>query len=160
MRQEATARVVQPNEGEQLELRNGHAVIKMGPTMGSPRLAMGTQELRAGAGVPVHTHENADEIVFVHGGKGVVIVGGERKHIEAGTTVYVPPGVLHGFENPGESVQLFWVVSPAGLENFFRETGWPPGGEPKALTSQQIDGIRRKHEVPGRSALPSDDAQG
>jgi hypothetical protein len=51
MRQEATARVVQPNEGEQLELRNGQAVIKVDPTMGSPRLAMGTQELRAGAGV-------------------------------------------------------------------------------------------------------------
>src|SRR5262245_4380061 len=160
MIQEATARVVQPNEGEQLELRNGQAVIKVDPTMGSPRLAMGTQELRAGAWVPTHTHENADEVVFVHGGKGVAIVGDERRDIEAGTTVYVPPGVAHGFENPGGSVQLFWVVSPAGLENFFRETGWPPGGAPKALTPQQIDDIRRKHGVQSGSRVRVVDAHG
>jgi quercetin dioxygenase-like cupin family protein len=151
MRQEATARVVQPNEGEQLELPNGQLVIKVDPTTGSPRLAMGTEELRAGAGVPVHTHEGEDEIVFVHGGKGVAIIGDERRDIEPGATVYVPPGVLHGFENPDERVQLFWVVSPAGLENYFREVGWPPGGEPKALTAQQIDDIRRKHGVRGPS---------
>jgi oxalate decarboxylase/phosphoglucose isomerase-like protein (cupin superfamily) len=40
---------------------------------------MGTEELRAGAGVPVHTHENEDEIVFGHEGKGVAIVGDERR---------------------------------------------------------------------------------
>jgi hypothetical protein len=58
--------------------------------------------------------------------KGVAIVGDERRDIAAGTPVYVPPGVLHGFENPGESVQESQAVVPSAEDVSPRrsEAGW------------------------------------
>jgi hypothetical protein len=47
----------------------------------------------------------------------------------------------------GEAVDLLWLVTPPGLENYFRETGAPPGAPPKALTPAQVDEIGRKHGV-------------
>jgi len=56
--------VLQRNEGEALTVRNSEVVIKVDPTTGSPRFAMGTQTLRPGAGIGVHLHEQEDEILF------------------------------------------------------------------------------------------------
>jgi quercetin dioxygenase-like cupin family protein len=137
--------VLQPDEGEVLAVRNGEVVIKVDPRTGSPRLAMGTQTLRPGAGIDVHLHEQEDEILFVQSGAGVGVLGDGRTPVEAGATIFIPHGVWHGVENPEGEVSLVWVVSPPGLESFFRESGTPPGSEPKALTREQVDDIRRKH---------------
>src|SRR4030095_13464992 len=83
---------------------------------GSPRLAMGTEELRAGAGVPVHTHENEDESCSVMKARASLSSATSAGDIEADTTVYVPPGGLHGCENPGESAQESQAVVPSAEE--------------------------------------------
>ncbi len=137
--------VLQRDEGEVLAVRNGEVVIKVDPSTGSPRLAMGTQTLRPGAGIDVHLHEQEDEILFVQSGAGVGVLGEGRTPVEAGATIFIPHGVWHGVENPEGAVSLVWVVSPPGLESFFRESGSPPGAEPKTLSREQVDDIRRKH---------------
>lgn len=137
--------VLHRDEGEVLAVRNGEVVIKVDPRTGSARLAMGTQTLRPGAGIGVHLHEQEDEILFVQSGKGVGVVGDGHTPVEAGATIFIPHGVWHGVENPEGEVSLVWVVSPPGLESFFRDSGSPPGATPKALTPEQLEDIRRKH---------------
>ena len=78
-------------------------------------------------------------------GSGTAIIGDMRKTVEKGTFVYVPQGVWHGLENPKDEVRLLWMVSPPGLENFFREVGTPPGIEPRKLTPDQLNDIARNH---------------
>ena len=137
--------VLQRDEGETLAVRNGEVVIKVDPRTGSARLAMGTQTLRPGAGIGVHLHEEEDEILFVQSGKGVGILGEGHTPVEAGATIFIPHGVWHGVENPEDEVSLVWVVSPPGLESFFRDSGSPAGSPPKAITPEQLEDIRRKH---------------
>jgi mannose-6-phosphate isomerase-like protein (cupin superfamily) len=140
--------VLRANEGEILQRGKGNTVtIKVDPKTGSPSMAIGTQLLDAGVGIPVHMHEHEDEVLFVHEGGGVAVLGGERKVIGKGDTVYIPHGVWHGVETKDTGVNLLWVVTPPGLEGFFREISSPLGAPPKVLTPAQIEDIGRKHGV-------------
>jgi quercetin dioxygenase-like cupin family protein len=134
-----------PRDGEPLVGPNGGILIKVDPRTGSAHLAMGTQQVLPGKGIQVHQHAQEDEILFVHGGEAVGIVGETRSRLEPGSTVYIPKGVWHGVENPAGEVNLVWVVSPPGLEDFFRDTRSTPGAPPKTLSAEQLEDIRRKH---------------
>ena len=48
-------------------------------------------------------------------------------------------------ENPESEVELLWIVTPPGLDDFFRALGVRPGEEPKQLTSEEFSDISRKH---------------
>jgi hypothetical protein len=51
----------------------------------------------------------------------------------------------HGFANPDHELLLLWIMSPPGLDGFFRDTCNPPGVPPKQLTREQINEIARKY---------------
>lgn len=141
--------VLRPDEGEHLiHFRDrGNVFIKIGPANGSRDLAMGTQQVIAGSGIPVHRHLSMDEAFLVLEGSGVVMLDGARHPFEKGATVHIPKNTWHGFENPDHELLLFWVTTPAGLDGFFRETCSPPGEPPKQLTREQIREIALKYET-------------
>ena len=124
--------------GEVLERASGRVIIKVSPKSGSSRLAMGTPTLRPGAGIGVHRHLGADEVLVVQRGTGLVLVDGRKLAVEPGATAFVPAGVWHGVENAAE-LEILWIVSPPGLEDFFRETAG------RTLTRDQMAEIARKH---------------
>lgn len=150
--------VLFPDDGEILiPCREGSSadarwVIKSDPqNTGSTRLAMGTQALPGGEAIPVHRHEHADEILFIHEGQAMGVLGDSSVSVGPGTTVYVPRGVWHGVENPeDETVNLVWVVSPPGLEGYFRAIGVPPGEDCGPMDAGQMAEIRRQHGITQR----------
>ncbi|OAI43209.1 hypothetical protein AYO41_02575 [Verrucomicrobia bacterium SCGC AG-212-E04] len=108
-------------------------------------MALGTQQVPVGAGIRLHQHHEADEVLFVLEGTGIGVLGDKRLPIEKGSAIFVPTGVWHGVENPDRELQLLWVVAPPGLESFFREVASAPGGPPKKFTPEQIAEIAKKH---------------
>ena len=136
-----------PNEGEHLIRNAGSLFIKVGPAQGSDSMALGTQQLPVGAGIRVHQHHEADEVLFVLEGSGFGILGDTRTPVEKGSAIYIPKGAWHGVENPDSELLLLWVVAPPGLEAFFREVSSAPGAPPKQLTHEQLSDIARKHGV-------------
>lgn len=140
--------VLRAGEGEILKRGKGNTItIKVDPKTGSPNMALGTQALDPGVGIPLHRHEHEDEVLFVHEGSGVAISGDRRQVVEKGDTIYIPHGVWHGVETKQQGINLLWVVTPPGLEGFFREISSAPGIPPKSLTPSQIQDIGRKHGV-------------
>ena len=139
--------VLRVGEGEVIRRKGNTVNVKVDPARGSQGMAMGTQSLDPGSGIPVHMHEHEDEVLFVHGGRGFAILGAERKEVGEGDTVFIPHGVWHGVESRGEAIELLWVVTPPGLEDFFRETGSHAGAAPPALTPAQLEDVGRKHGV-------------
>ena len=137
--------VLGPNEGEHLIRNAGSILIKVDPSRGSNNMALGTQQIPIGAGIPVHQHNEADEVLFVLEGTGFGILGDTRMSIEKGSAMYVPTGQWHGVENPRSELSLLWAVAPPGLESFFREVSSVPGEPPKQLTREQLNDIARKH---------------
>jgi len=139
--------VLGPNEGEHLIRNAGSLFIKVGPAQGSDSMALGTQQLPVGAGIRVHQHHEADEVLFVLEGFGFGILGETRTPVEKGSAIYIPKGAWHGVENPDSELLLLWVVAPPGLEAFFREVSSTPGAPPRQLTHEQLNDIARKHGV-------------
>lgn len=137
--------VLAAGEGEVIKRKGNTVTVKVDPKTGSPGMAVGTQALDAGVGIPVHMHEHEDEVLFINGGRGVAVLGAHKKDVGQGDTVFIPRGVWHGVESRGEAINLLWIVTPPGLEEFFRETGVPPGAPPRVLTPAQLEDIGRKH---------------
>ena len=139
--------VLSTTEGEQLvHFRDGGKIlIKIGFTTGSENLALGTQQVMVGTGIPIHRHLQMDEAIYILEGSGNCTLNDERHAFEKGATIFIPKNSWHGFANPDHELLLLWIVTPAGLEGFFRDTCNPPGVPPRQLTREQINEIARKY---------------
>lgn len=78
----------------------------------------------AGWSLPAHRHRKEAETIHIVEGEFEMEVEGRRFRLLAGETVHVPRGAIHSGANigrrRGRRVVLF---SPAGIEDFFLETG-------------------------------------
>src|SRR5262245_11192191 len=81
--------VLKPNEGEHLIQRGGNIFIKADPARGSKNLAMGTQQILAGVGIPVHRHFEMDEAFYVIDGGGTFMLEDSRHPIEKGDSIFI-----------------------------------------------------------------------
>jgi quercetin dioxygenase-like cupin family protein len=135
------------DEGEQLvHFRDhGRIFIKAGSATGSSNLALGTQQVTLGAGIPIHRHLQMDEAFYVLEGSGICTLNDVRHPFEKGATIFIPKNCWHGFGNPDHELLLLWIMSPAGLDGFFRETCSPPGVPPKQFTRDQLNAIASKY---------------
>ncbi|MBE7511724.1 MAG: cupin domain-containing protein [Anaerolineales bacterium] len=75
--------------------------------------------------VPLHAHTHEDELWFVLEGEIRFITGTESRIGGPGTFVYIPRHVPHTFQILSETARWFGVGTPAGLDNWFFETGEP-----------------------------------
>jgi quercetin dioxygenase-like cupin family protein len=139
--------VLGATEGEHLiHFRDhGKILIKVGMATGSENLAMGTQQVMTGTGIPIHRHFQMDESFYVLQGSGILTLNDVHHPFEQEATIFIPKNSWHGFANPDHELLLLWVVTPAGLDGFFRDTCNPPGVPPKQLTREQLNEIARKY---------------
>ena len=75
--------------------------------------------------VPLHAHSREDEIWYVLEGEIAFIVGNETQIGTPGSVVYIPRNVPHTFQIRSETARWFGVGTPAGLDDWFFETGEP-----------------------------------
>jgi quercetin dioxygenase-like cupin family protein len=141
--------VLGPGGGEHLiHFRDhGDIFIKVGAATGSDDFAMGTQQVMKGTGIPVHRHFKMDEAFYVLEGSGRVVLDDVPHPFEKGSVISIPKNSWHGFENPDHELLVLWVVSPAGLDGFFRETCSAPGAPEKGLGREQIREIARRYDT-------------
>jgi quercetin dioxygenase-like cupin family protein len=134
-------------EGEHLVHFRDHGdiFIKIGSATGSDNLAVGTQQVMQGSGIPTHRHFQMDEAFYVLKGSGTVTLDEKQLRFEPGATIFIPRNTWHAFANPDHELLFLWIVSPPGLDGFFRETCNPPGVPPKKFTRDQINEIARRY---------------
>lgn len=134
-------------EGENLIHFRDHGLIsiKISPSAGSNHLTLATQQVMKGSGIPVHRHLLADEAFFILDGSGTLILEEARHSFAKGGTLYVPRNSWHGFENPDHELLLLWVVTPPGLDGFFRETCDTPDQPSKQLSQEELRLISQKY---------------
>jgi quercetin dioxygenase-like cupin family protein len=139
--------VLGATEGEHLvHFRDaGNILIKAGSATGSDNLCLGTQQVPVGAGIPIHRHLQMDEAFYVLEGSGIFTLNDAQHPFEKGGTIFIPRNAWHGFANPDYELLLLWIMAPAGLDGFFRDTCNPPGVPPKQLTREQVNEIARKY---------------
>jgi quercetin dioxygenase-like cupin family protein len=122
------ATVIQPDEGDsfwQPVPANGHADPKLTPANTRfDALSMGYQTIAPGSRVREHSHGDQIELQICFRGRGRVVVDGVSHPLVPGTACFLGYDVKHEIINEtDEELVMLWLVSPAGLENFFRAIG-------------------------------------
>jgi quercetin dioxygenase-like cupin family protein len=75
--------------------------------------------------VPLHAHTVEDEIWYVLDGEIEFIIGDERRTGTAGSFLFIPRGTPHTFMVKSATARWFGFGTPAGLDQWFFETGEP-----------------------------------
>lgn len=138
--------VVQPEDGPsywQPVPANGHADPKLTPdTTAFPMLSMGYQTIAPGGRVREHSHGDQIELQICFRGRGHVLVDGRRHPLVPGTACFLGYEVRHEIVNDGpEELVMMWVITPHGLEDFFKAIGRPrtPGDAAPAPFARPSD---------------------
>jgi quercetin dioxygenase-like cupin family protein len=79
--------------------------------IGASSLYIGQQWLEPGDRVLLHTHPVEEALTFL-AGSGEATLGAETVLITAGTSLYIPAGLVHGFRNAGTATLHVLVVFP------------------------------------------------
>ncbi len=95
-------------------------------------------------GSPPHVHSYENEAFYIQEGTFEFQLDEQVVVATPGTFLHSPKGQLHRFTNTGSTPgkMLIWVT-PAGLENFFREVGQSAvnPASPPTVTSEDIEKV-------------------
>jgi mannose-6-phosphate isomerase-like protein (cupin superfamily) len=120
----ATDAVVRgPGEGDAIALGGSKALFKAEGSDGDGTFSLSETTLAPGFPGPVaHVHETLVDSFYVLEGTLAVRLGAETVEAVAGSFVFVPPGNVHTFSNPGETtVRMLNLMAPGGFEQYLKE---------------------------------------
>ena len=136
-------------DGELVYVGRDPVRIKISPGGSSGRFAMITQEVSPGTTIPVHLHENEDELIFIQSGTGEATLGDSTVPLSGGSALFVPKGAWHGGRNTGTGT-LMWIAiySPSGFDGYFREIGRKsPADPPRARPQEEREALDRQYGI-------------
>lgn len=113
---------------------------------GAPEFVMLAEDIPPNQAIPFHRHPNADEILFIHAGTGVVTLGNREATVTSGATIYMPRNTVVGLRNTGpEPLKTLGIFSRPGYEEYLREISVPEGASVVPLTLEELSTIRARH---------------
>jgi len=77
-----------------------------------PTVGFDHVRIPAGSALAPHIHEASESFIYILVGEAVVTLDGKPYPVQVGDTIYIPPGVSHGFSTPETAVELLSVQSP------------------------------------------------
>lgn len=113
------------NEGEARWWMGSLALIKASGKDTNKQFALVEVVEHEGAEAPLHVHHNEDEGFWILEGSLTFEVGDKTIQAEAGSFLFGPKGVPHRYTVDKGPARLLFILSPAGFEEFIRETSEP-----------------------------------
>ena len=72
-----------------------------------------------GFGAPLHIHHDASEAFYVLEGEYRIFVGDDEYRCPAGSFIYIPSGVVHGFRVGHVPSRKLNIYTPAAMVGYF-----------------------------------------
>ena len=89
------------------------------------------QVMPPGFASPYHTHQLEDEAFYVVEGEMAFVCGGNWVRAKAGTFVFGPRGIAHGFKVVGDApARMLLLCTPGGFEQFVVDLSEPSPAPP------------------------------
>jgi quercetin dioxygenase-like cupin family protein len=118
--------VLNTDEGEARWFLGTLATIKASSEQTGGAMALVEFLCPPGFATPLHVHLDADEAFYVLEGTIRGVVGDEEWTATAGSFVWLPRGIAHGFAVVGDQdARILAMVLPSGFDGFVREVGDP-----------------------------------
>jgi mannose-6-phosphate isomerase-like protein (cupin superfamily) len=113
--------ILRPGEGRSIDLGNFAMSVKATAEDTNGAFTLLEADEPEGFGPPMHIHRDAAEAFYVVAGEYVIFVRDEEFVCPAGSFVYIPAGVPHGFRvGPVRSRKLN-LYTPAAMIGYFDE---------------------------------------
>jgi len=140
-----SAYIVRPGDGNPLKLRTADVRIKASAaTSGGVLTCVETRD-PPGFLAPAHIHRSSSEAFFVLAGSYKFRIGDDEAECDAGSFVFVPPGVVHGYTAGDVDSRLLIIYLPPGIEEMWREMQVASAESP--LTDKERDAIGRRYDI-------------
>jgi mannose-6-phosphate isomerase-like protein (cupin superfamily) len=131
--------ILLPGGGEALDVLGNRWTIKVRAEESGGAIAVLEASFRPSSGAPAHVHFQHEETFYVLEGEFRFHLGTQSVTATAGTCVFVPRDVPHGFENVGaQPGRILGIMTPGGYERFFEELARLPAGPLDPAKFQEI----------------------
>jgi mannose-6-phosphate isomerase-like protein (cupin superfamily) len=122
MPQEARAEIVlAPGEGRSIDLGNFAMMLKADAADTGGAFSLLEASEPAGFGPPMHIHHDASEAFYILEGEYHIFIEERRVMCPAGSFVYIPAGMTHGFRVGGVPSRKLNLYLPAAMVGYFDE---------------------------------------
>ena len=113
---------------------------------GSSDFFMGYEDIPPGRAIPRHYHPQVDEILFIHRGSGIAMLGSREATVTAGATIYIPPGTRVSLKNTGtEPLTIVFLFPQPELGDYFRDQSVAEGQRALPFTPDEFAALRSRH---------------
>ena len=112
--------VLKDGEGAQIHFRGTKITVKVSKEDSDGKYTMLEMVHPSNVGPALHIHPNAPETYYILEGEYQIRCGKELYHAQRGDLVFIPKGIEHKYQSGSNGGKVL-VISPAGLEKYFKE---------------------------------------
>ena len=113
--------VLRPGEGREIEMGNFRMSLKASDEETAHAFTLLEAEEPPNFGPPMHIHHDAAEAFYVVSGEYVIFIADDEHLCPAGSFIYIPAGVPHGFRVGAVPSRKLNIYTPAAMVGYFDE---------------------------------------
>jgi quercetin dioxygenase-like cupin family protein len=125
---------LRPGEGRPIDLGGFRMTVKATGEDTNGSFTLLEADEPAGFGPPLHVHRDAAEAFYVVEGEYVLFIDGQEHRCPAGSFIFIPAGIEHGFRVGGAPSGKLNLYSPAAMVGYFDDLS-------AAIKSGQVDPV-------------------
>jgi mannose-6-phosphate isomerase-like protein (cupin superfamily) len=139
--QPGAAFILRPGEGRSIDLGGFRMSVKATGDETDGAFSLLEAQEPAGFGPPLHIHRDAAEAFYVLEGEYIIFVDGQEASCLAGSFIFIPAGIPHGFRVGGVASRKLNLYTPAAMVGYFDELAEPAkvGDVDPAVVAQIAD---------------------
>lgn len=127
----ATVKIITASEGLNQSILGDVQTVKLTGKDTNGMFTIVENDNAPGVGIPMHVHENEDEVFRILEGEMEFIVEGKTSILKAGDTIFLPRRIPHSFKVVGtKNAKAIVTVIPSGIEDMFKQLSELPAGPP------------------------------
>lgn len=113
--------ILRPGEGRPIDLGGFRMSVKATDEQTNGAFSLLEAEEPAGFGPPLHIHRDAAEAFYVLEGQYFIFLDGREASCPAGSFIFIPAGITHGFRVGGVASRKLNFYTPAAMVGYFDE---------------------------------------
>lgn len=113
--------VLRPGEGRTIDVGNFGMVVKASSEQTAGAFTLLEAAEPPGFGPPLHIHHRAAEAFYVLEGEYIIFLPDGEHRCAAGSFIYIPAGIEHGFRVGSSASRKLNLYTPAAMVGYFDE---------------------------------------